>query len=35
MLAPRPDTLLQKGDRLMLLTTAATLVGLQQHFDKW
>ncbi|HTR19650.1 MAG TPA: chloride channel protein [Gemmatimonadales bacterium] len=35
MLAPRPDTVLQKGDRLMLLTTAATLVGLQQHFDKW
>ena len=35
MMAPRPDTVLEAGDRLILLTTKAELEGLQQHVDKW
>jgi hypothetical protein len=35
MLVPRPDSTLQAGDRLILLTTAAGLDRLQPHLDKW
>jgi CIC family chloride channel protein len=35
MMAPRPDTVLEPGDRLILLTTKAGLDGLKQHVDKW
>lgn len=35
MLVPRPDTVLEAGDRLMLLTTAAGLEALKQHVDRW
>jgi CIC family chloride channel protein len=35
MMVPRPDTVLEPGDRLILLTTAAGLEGLKQHVDKW
>ena len=35
MMVPRPDTVLEPGDRLILLTTAAELEGLKQHVDKW
>ncbi len=35
MMVPRPDTVLEAGDRLILLTTRAGLEGLKQHVDKW
>jgi chloride channel protein, CIC family len=35
MLVPRPDTVLEAGDRLILLTTPAELDGLKKHVDKW
>jgi CIC family chloride channel protein len=35
MMAPRSDTVLEPGDRLILMTTAAGLEGLKQHVDKW
>ena len=35
MLVPRPDTILEAGDRLILLTTAAELDGLKKHVDRW
>ena len=35
MMAPRPDTVLEAGDRMILLTTKAELEGLKQHVDKW
>jgi CIC family chloride channel protein len=35
MMAPRPDTVLESGDRLILLTTKAELEGLKRHIDKW
>jgi chloride channel protein, CIC family len=35
MMAPRPDTVLQPGDRLILLTTKAGLDSLKKHVDKW
>ena len=35
MLVPRPDTILEAGDRLILLTTAAELEGLKKHVDRW
>ena len=35
MMVPRPDTVLEAGDRLILVTPAAELEGLKQHVDKW
>lgn len=35
MLVPRPDTTLEAGDRVILLTTAAGLEQLRSHLDKW
>lgn len=35
MLVPRPDTTLQVGDRLILLTTVEGLERLRPHLDKW
>jgi CIC family chloride channel protein len=35
MLAPRPDVVLEGGDRLLLLTTAEGLERLKVHLDKW
>jgi chloride channel protein, CIC family len=35
MMVPRPDTVLETGDRLILLTTKAGLDGLRKHVDKW
>jgi NhaP-type Na+/H+ and K+/H+ antiporter len=35
MMAPRADTVLEAGDRLILTTTGAGLEGLKQHVDKW
>lgn len=35
MMVPRPDTVLEAGDRLILLTTAAELEELKEHVDKW
>jgi CIC family chloride channel protein len=35
MMVPRPDTVLEAGDRLILLTTKAGLDGLKKHVDKW
>ncbi len=35
MMVPRPDTVLEAGDRLILLTTATELEGLKKHVDKW
>jgi CIC family chloride channel protein len=35
MLVPRPDSTVQAGDRLILLTTAAALDRLKAQLDKW
>jgi Trk K+ transport system NAD-binding subunit len=35
MLVPRPDTTLEAGDRLILVTTAGSLEGLKAHLEKW
>jgi len=35
MLVPRPDTPLEAGDRLVLLTTAQDLKRVRPHLDKW
>lgn len=35
MLAPRPDTVLQAGDRLILLATAPALEALRKHIEPW
>lgn len=35
MLVPRPDTTLEAGDRVILLTTAAGLEQIRSHLDKW
>ncbi len=35
MLVPRADTVLEVGDRLILLTSSAALGGLEQHVDRW
>jgi CIC family chloride channel protein len=35
MLAPRPDLVLEDGDRLVLLTTVDGLEGLKAHVDPW
>jgi CIC family chloride channel protein len=35
MLPPRPDTTLEAGDRLILLTTRTALERLRPHLDKW
>jgi len=35
MMVPRPDTVLEAGDRLILVTTKAGFEGLKAHVDKW
>ena len=35
MMVPRPDTVLQAGDRLILVTTKVGFEGLKAHVDKW
>jgi CIC family chloride channel protein len=35
MLVPRPDTTLEPGDRLLLLTSAEGLERLKPHLDRW
>jgi Trk K+ transport system NAD-binding subunit len=35
MLVPRPETTLEAGDRLILVTTADGLERLKAHLEKW
>ncbi len=35
MMAPGPNTTLEAGDRLLLLTTASDMEWLKEHVDKW
>ncbi len=35
MMAPRPDTVLEPGDRLFVVTTAEGLERLSEHMDRW
>jgi hypothetical protein len=35
MLAPRPDLLVDRGDRLILVSGANAAAALEQHFTLW
>jgi K+/H+ antiporter YhaU regulatory subunit KhtT len=35
MIAVRPDTVLEAGDRLIVVTTASGLARLKEHVDSW
>jgi CIC family chloride channel protein len=35
MMVPRPDTVVQPGDRILLVTTLDRMERLKEHLDKW